>query len=48
MAWILNFIVFFILMKQYGAPGKEDAEMILLIILIINVICSLKWLTFAI
>lgn len=40
MAWFLNFMVFFVLMKQYGVPGKEDAEMILLLILIVYVICS--------
>jgi hypothetical protein len=48
MSWFLNFGVFFVLMKNYGTPGEEDAEMILLLILIVYVICSLQWLSFAI
>jgi len=47
LSWGFNFLVFVIMMKNYGTPGKEDAEMILFIIWLCYVGASLKWITFA-
>ena len=47
LSWGFNFLVFILMIKNYGTPGEEDAEMILFLVWLFYVGASLKWITFA-
>ena len=43
----LDFIVLVSILVSFGNPGEEDNEMILLLLFVINIVCTIQWLSFA-
>ena len=42
----LDFIVLVTILMHFGRTGEEDNEMILLLLFIVNVVCTVQWLSF--
>ena len=42
----LDFIVLVTILMHFGRTGEEDNEMILLLLFIVNVVCTIQWLSF--